>query len=129
MAPAVERIGALLRQSGDLLALVLIGKGVGGGVEQRQLHGIQEEAVVLQVGGVILVGQRGLAVLAVDQAGDGLGLGGVELVGFQRVLADAVGAVKVAVALIEFRGLLGGFGGGIARKRAAEFVDLASTAA
>ena len=120
----VQLVAALLGQGGDLVLLVLGGEGVGGLVKQRQLHRFQIGAVVGDVVQILLLRDGVGAVLAVDQLQADLGLLGIEQIGFQASLADAVGGVKIAVGLPQGIGALGGLGGGGVIQNTAQFLEL-----
>ena len=103
--------GGILGQLQHLAGLVLIGKGVGGGVVQGHRDVADVEHLVFQVVGELVIGEGSLAADAVDQVDQGGLLGQVVLVLADGVLADAVGLVQVAVAVHQLVGVAVGLAG------------------
>src|SRR5699024_10601186 len=104
----------LLGQAAHLGGLVLVRKGEGGGVVEGDGGVAEVEHLVLEMVGQLLVGEGGLALLAVDQVDEGGLLGQVVFVVADGVLPDAVGGVEAAVVLQQLVGVavsLGGVGG------------------
>src|SRR5699024_8580149 len=104
----------LLGQAAHLGGLVLVRKGEGGGVVEGDGGVAEVEHLVLEMVGQLLVGEGGLALLAVDQVDEGSLLGQVVFVVADGVLPDAVGGVEAAVVLQQLVGVavsLGGVGG------------------
>ena len=105
------------------LGLLVIGRQrVAGVVHQRELHGLDVVAIVVDVVGVLGLGHGAGAVGAVGQVQDGLGLLGVQQVGLHRGLGNAVGGVQVAVGIPKAVGRVGSLGGGSISQHTAQLV-------
>ena len=114
-----------LRGDGPDLGLLVVGRQrIAGVVHQRELHGLDVVALVVDVVGVLSLGHGGGAVRAVGQVQDGLGLLGVQQIRLHRGLGDTVGGVQVAVGTPQAVGRVGSLGGGSVIQRAAQLVEL-----
>ena len=109
-ACSVDAVGSGLGQPEHFGLLVIVRKGIGAGVVQRDADVADLVHAVVQMAGQLIVLHRGLAVRAVDhiQQSDVLHL--QALIGLDGLQTDAVGGVGVAVLVHHLLGIMVGSG-------------------
>ena len=109
-ACSVDAVGSSLGQPEHFGLLVIVRKGIGAGIVQRDADVADLVHAVVQMAGQLVVLHRGLAVRAVDHIQQSGVLHLQALVGLDGLQTDAVGGVGVAVLVHHLLGITVGSG-------------------